>query len=142
MNLNKKITKFKGDGIPAYNDKINELIDAANWLLGVRTINGKVISESDQGPVIDLSPVNSTQASDPTAIDPDGNQAGWQKVLFIDPNYTASGLGYLVWAWSGPALLQNQLSWLTDPNGVKAQWVQHDVCVGGQVVSKWFWGTP
>jgi hypothetical protein len=143
MNLNKKITKFSGDGIPEYNKAINELIDAVNWLAGVRTINGKPIAESDQGPVLDLSQVNASQSpASPWANDPNGNQAGWQKILFIDPNYTSSGLGYLVWAWSGPALLQNQLSWLTDPNGVSAQWVQHNVCENGQVVSKWFWGTP
>jgi len=143
MNLNKKIEKFKGDGIPAYNQKINELIDAVNWLVGVRTINGKGVRESDQGPVFDLSQVNTTQTgSMPWANDPDGNRAGWQKILFIDPDYTNTGLGYLVWAWSGPASFENQLSWLTDPNGIAAQWVQHDVCVNGQVVSKWFWGTP
>jgi len=143
MKLNKKIEKFKSDGIPGYNQKINELIEAVNWLAGVRTINGKNIAESDQGPIIDLSPVNQSQSpASPWANDPNGNQAGWQKILYIDPNYTTSGLGYLVWAWTGPNLLQNQLLWLTDPNGVPAQWVQHDVCVNGQVVSKWFWGTP
>src|ERR1700741_95649 len=111
MNLNKKIAKFTGDGIPEYNRAINELIDAVNWLAGVRTINGKPIAESDQGPVFDLSAVNSNQSpASPWANDPNGNQAGWQKILFIDPNYTTTGLGFLIWAWSGPTLAQNQLS--------------------------------
>jgi len=144
MNLNKKIEKFKADGIPAYNAKINELVETVNWLAGMRVINGKKISESDQGPVFDLSPVNTTQSggSGPWANDPAGNAAGWQKILYIDPSYSTSGLGFLVWAWTGPNLQQNNLPWLTDPAGKLAQWVQHDVCVNGQVVSKWFWGTP
>jgi hypothetical protein len=143
MNLNKKIDKLTADGIPTYNRKINELIDAVNWLAGVRAINGKNVRESDQGPVFDLSQTNNTQSpGSPWANDPDGNQAGWQKILYIDPSYSTSGLGYLVWAWTGPNLLQNQLSWLTDPTGTPAQWVQHQVCVNNQVVNKWFWGTP
>jgi hypothetical protein len=52
MNLNKKIDKLTADGIPTYNRKINELIDAVNWLAGVRSINGKNVRESDQGPVL------------------------------------------------------------------------------------------
>jgi hypothetical protein len=75
-------------------------------------------------------------------VDPSGNPAGWQKILYIDPSYSTTGLGYLVWAWTGPNLLQNPLSWLTDPDGNPAQWVQHQVCVNGQVINKWFWGTP
>jgi|SRR5215510_2492336 len=98
MNLNKKIEKFRVDGIPAYNQKINELIEAVNWLAGIRTINGKPVRESDQGPIIDLSQVNQTQ---------------------------------------NPAS-----PWANDPNGVQAGWIQHDVCVSGSVVKKWFWGTP
>jgi|SRR6516164_376714 hypothetical protein len=101
MNLNRQIKPFTSDGIPAYNAKFGEVIEAVNWLLKIRTINGKPISESDQGPIIDLSPVNSTQAPQ-----------------------------------TGPE------PWLTDPNGVAAGWIQHDVCVNGNVVSKWFWGTP
>ena len=95
MNLNKKIAKFTTDGIAGYNGKINELVDAVNWLGGMRTINGKSIAESDQGPVIDLSQISATQSFEP---------------------------------------------WMTDPNGNAAGWVQHDVCVSGVVVSKWFWG--
>jgi hypothetical protein len=143
MNLNKKIEKLKGDGIPRYNEKINDLIDAVNWLAGVRAINGKNVRESDQGPVFDLSQTNNTQApGEPWKLDPNGNPAGWSKLLIIDPSYSTSGLGYLLWVWSGPYLLQNQLSWLTDPDGNPAQWVQHQVCEGTSVVNKWFWGTP
>lgn len=67
MNLNKKIELFEGDGIPEYNRRINNIAIAVNWLLGVRVINGKPISESDQGPVFDLSPVVPVQPAPTTA---------------------------------------------------------------------------
>lgn len=96
MNLNTKFKRITIDGIPEYNQAINQLSAAVEWLLGVRTINGRPVRESDQGPVIDLSVANMTQA---------GAQP-----------------------------------WMTTPDGQPAGWVQHDVCVNGQVVSKWFWG--
>jgi len=98
MNLNKKIEKFTADGIPAYNRKINELIDAVNWLAGIRTINGKTIAESDQGPILDLSQINTTQGGPtPWAVDPDGNQAGW-----IQYDVCISGTVVKKWFWGGP----------------------------------------
>src|ERR1700757_2305642 len=105
MNLNKKIEKIKGDGIPFYNEKINDLIDAVNWLAGIRTINGKNIRESDQGPVLDLSQVNTTQNATqggptPWTHDPDGNQAGWVKVIVLDPNYISTGQSWSRWIWT------------------------------------------
>jgi len=143
MNLNKKIAKFTGDGIEEYNLKFNELIDTVNWLAGMRTINGRQIAESDQGPVIDLSQVASTQSGgNPWAIDPDGFRAGWSKVLVMDPNYAQSGNGFVLWFWASPNAFTSPLPFLTDPDGTPAQWVQHQVCVDGNVVNKWFWGTP
>ena len=126
MNLNKKITKFTGDGIPAYNQKINELIDAVNWLAGIRAINGKTIAESDQGPIIDLSTVNSTQSpSSPWANDPDGNQAGWLQATILNPNFAGQipSSGWLNWLWTSDTTKTIQLPWLMDPNGNVARWV-------------------
>jgi len=98
MNLNKKIEKFKADGIPGYNQKINEVIDALNWLAGMRAINGKPIAESDQGPIFDLSQVSQSQTSAaPWAVDPDGNQAGWIKY-----DVCISGTVVKKWFWGGP----------------------------------------
>ena len=113
------------------------------WLAGMRTINGRQIAESDQGPVIDLSQVASTQSGgNPWAIDPDGFRAGWSKVLVMDPNYAQSGNGFVLWFWASPNAFTSPLPFLTDPDGTPAQWVQHQVCVDGNVVNKWFWGTP
>ena len=126
MNLNKKIAKFTGDGIPEYNKAINELIDAVNWLAGVRTINGKPIAESDQGPVLDLSQVNTTQSGpSPWANDPDGNQAGWLKVLVLNPNQgPPPGLTcWEQWIWTSNTLETAGLPWLVDPNGAVAHWL-------------------
>src|SRR5215475_722042 len=136
MNLNKKIEKFKGDGIPGYNQKINELIDAVNWLAGIRTINGKSVAESDQGPIIDLSQVNTTQsAPSPWANDPDGNQAGWMKVLVLNPNQNGpvTQSAWIQWVWTGPTDLIGALPWLIDPSGNAADWVN---CTHNA-----FWGT-
>jgi hypothetical protein len=121
MNLNKKISKFTGDGIPEYNNAINELIDAVNWLAGMRTINGKPIAESDQGPVLDLSQVNTTQTGpSPWATDPDGNPAGWTKVKIFDP----SGQRFIDdWVWTGVGSDAGIAPWIQDLNGAKATWV-------------------
>lgn len=150
MNLNRKLKKFSGDGIPAYNARINELVDAANWLLGIRTINGRAIAESDQGPILDLSQANMTQpgsGNNPWATDPDGNPAGWKKITGIDLDGSITGYTnsmFKLWTWVGiPQNISSEpIPWMVDPNNNTAQWVQHDVCVGGQVVTKWFWGTP
>jgi hypothetical protein len=133
MNLNKKIAKFSGDGIPAYNAKFDELIDAVNWLAGLRTINGKPVAESDQGPVIDLSQVSATQAL--TAglfnMDPDGNQAGWSLITCLNLDTKQS---FETWIWTGQ-VAKNILPirWLTDPANNPARWV---VCIDNS-----FWGT-
>ena len=138
MNLNKKITKFTADGIPAYNNKINELIEAVNWLAGMRTINGRAVSESDQGPVIDLSQAGSTQPSgtnNPWKNDPDGNPAGWMKVLILNPDQTGSitQASWIQWIWTGPTELVGSLPWQVDPGGNRAKWI---VCTNNT-----FWGT-
>jgi hypothetical protein len=138
MNLNKKIEKVKGDGIPFYNDKINDLIDAVNWLAGIRTINGKNIRESDQGPVLDLSSVNSTQtAGTPWANDPDGNQAGWTKITGFDFSGNITGTAnslFDFWSWTGAkALNVRPIPWAFDPSGSQAGWI---VCPSNS-----FWGT-
>jgi hypothetical protein len=142
MNLNQKIEPIRGDGIPGYNRKINELISAVNWLMGMRVTNGKPVGESDQGPVFDLSQVNATQAGGPGLTDPDGNSAGWLKALIFDPDYVNNHQFDESWIWSGTVESNPLIPWMTDPDGVQAQWVQHNVCVGTQVVAKWFWGTP
>jgi hypothetical protein len=139
MNLNQKIELFKADGIPAYNGKINELVRAVNWLAGVRTINGKPVRESDQGPVIDLSPVSSTQNPTPWTIDPTGAPAGWLKLTVLD---TVNANLFDCYGWCGSGFNVRPAPWLKDPDGTAAQWVKHQVCVSGQVVNKWFWGTP
>lgn len=122
MNLNKKIAKFTGDGIEEYNRKFNELIEAVNWLNGIRTLNGRAISESDQGPVIDLSQVNTTQTgSDASGKDPDGNQAGWRKITLIDPS---TGQFEDLWAWTGSALSNiRQVPWWFDESSIQAHWL-------------------
>ena len=142
MNLNQKIAPIRGDGIPGYNRKINEIIVALNWLMGMRVTNGRPVQESDQGPVFDLSPANMTQSAGPWAVDPDGNPAGWLRALTFDPNYVTNQQFDESWIWSGAVEANPFIPWMSDPNGVQAGWVQHDVCVNGTVVQKWFWGTP
>lgn len=139
-NFNDKIQEYTGDGIPAYNRKINEIIRKLNWLMGMRSINGKPITESDQGPVFDLAPAGSV--SDPWAADPDGNAAGWLKGLVTDPNYVDNGQFDLCWMWTGAVESNPLIPWMSDPDGTQAQWVQHQVCENGATVNKWFWGTP
>jgi hypothetical protein len=122
MNLNKKITKFSGDGIPEYNRAINELIDAVNWLAGVRTINGKAIAESDQGPVLDLSQVNASQTSaSPWANSPDGNQAGWSLITCLNLDTNQS---FQTWIWTGQTAENvRNIPWAFDPSGTAAGWL-------------------
>lgn len=120
MNLNKKVSKFTNDGIPAYNKAFNELADLVNWINGIRVINGKQIAESDQGPVIDLSPVNSTQSPTPWAVDPDGNPAGWALVTLIDTN---TGNFYDLWVWAGSEKNVRQIPWWYDPSNIQAHWL-------------------
>src|ERR1700747_721956 len=132
MNLNKKISKFTGDGIPEYNKAINELIDAVNWLAGVRTINGKPIAESDQGPVLDLSQVDARQTSaSPGANSPDGDQAGWSLITCLNLDTNQS---FQTWIWTGQTAKNVQpISWMTDPTNTPAGWV---ICSDNS-----FWGT-
>ena len=131
MNLNQKIDPIRGDGIPGYNRKINEIIAALNWLMGMRVINGRPISESDQGPVFDLSQANMTQGKGALdATDPNGNPAGWSKIKVFDP----TGLVfYDVYAWTGALLSQEDAPWLFDPASKQAGWI---VCTDNT-----FWGT-
>jgi hypothetical protein len=143
MNLNQKLVPILADGIPGYNKKINEIEVAVNWLLGMRTSNGPPITESDQGPIINLSQGPAAQApggDQPWLTAPNGEAAQWSQVTVLDK---ANAQVYDLWAWTSKTHMNiNNALWLKDPNGVAAQWVQHDVCVGGSVVSKWFWGTP
>lgn len=129
-NFNDKIAEYTGDGIPAYNRKINEIVKKLNWLMGMRSINGKPITESDQGPVFDLSPVNTSQGAQPWLTDPAGNRAGWSKVKVFDP----TGLMFFdVYAWTGALLAQEDAPWLFDPSNKQAGWI---VCPDNS-----FWGT-
>jgi hypothetical protein len=122
MNLNRKIETIRGDGIPGYNRKINEIIAALNWLMGVRSINGRPISESDQGPVFDLSPANMTQSGQGLdAFDPDGNKAGWSLITCLNLQTNQS---FQTWIWTGQVAknIQN-IPWAFDPSNNQAGWI-------------------
>lgn len=137
MNLNQQIKPFLADGIPEYNRKFNEVIAAINYLMKMRVVNGKPVRDSDQGPVIDLAVAEG--AAEPWLTDPNGNPAGWRALITLDPDAVHVDQEFV---WCGPVLTTLTPPWMTDPDGVQAQWVQHQVCVNGQVVNKWFWGTP
>src|SRR4029077_4373040 len=145
MNINQRIAELGSGGLPRYNNKCNELARAVNWLLGMQTSAGPV-SDGGRGPIINV-PAASTQGSQPWLTDPDGDPAGWVYIYGIDLDGSVTGHTnalYKSWAWLGkPSSIATQaIPWMVDPNNNTAQWVQHDVCVNGQVVSKWFWGTP
>jgi hypothetical protein len=132
MNLNRKIETIRGDGIPGYNRKINEIIAALNWLMGVRAINGRPISESDQGPVFDLSQANMTQGGQGLdAFDPDGNKADWSLITCLNLETNQS---FEIWIWTGQVAknIQN-IPWAFDPSNNQAGWI---VCAQNS-----FWGT-
>jgi hypothetical protein len=54
VNLNRRIEKLEGHN--RFVRKINEIIDTVNWLCGMRTTNGNIISETARGPVLDSRP--------------------------------------------------------------------------------------
>ena len=143
MNINQRIAELDSKGgLPRYNRKINELVEIINWLMGMQTSNGKIVSENSRGPVLSTGGVAApTPTGDqPWLTAPDSTAAQWTQVTVIDvPN----GQVYDLWSWTGQTHINPRFEvWLKDPDGVAAQWVQHDVCVSGSVVSKWFWGTP
>jgi hypothetical protein len=146
MNLNQRIEELRGDGIPGYNAKINQMIRTINWLMGVRVTNGRPVRESDSGPVFDLSPATAQGGPQPWLTDPNGNPATWEYLTALDLDGKVTGTPnnlYQAWAWMGNEVYNiKPVPWMTDPNGAPAGWVQHDVCVNGTVVQKWFWGTP
>lgn len=93
-NTNYKIKPLKG-GIPGITRKINEIIDALNSFMGMRTTNGNGISWSATGPIIDTGiPQIPTSGPEPWLIDPNGNAAGWaQWQVCID------GVAVSIWFW-------------------------------------------
>jgi hypothetical protein len=123
VNINQKIAELGTGGLPRYNRKINELIETVNWLMGMQTTTGK-ISEGGRGPIIDTAPVAGT-AAQPWLTDPDGNQAGWLKVLVLNPNQgPPPGLTcWEQWIWTSNTLTTAGLPWLVDPNGAVAHWL-------------------
>lgn len=131
-NFNDKIAEFVGDGIPAYNRKLNEIIKRLNWLMGMRSVNGKPITESDQGPVFDLAPASSS-GPNPWATDPAGNAAGWTLLVILDTDWATTGDFTSRWIWCGPPIDYNPVPWLDDPSGNPAGWI---VCAQNA-----FWGT-
>jgi hypothetical protein len=126
VNINHQIKELGPGGLPRYNRKCNELIEAVNWLLGMQTSNGKQISEGVKGPVLHVgdSAAAATPAS-PWVTDPDGNQAGWLKVLVLNPNQgSPPGLTcWEQWIWTSNSLGTTGLPWLVDPNGAVAHWL-------------------
>jgi hypothetical protein len=123
MNINQRIAELGAGGLPRYNRKVNELIEAVNWLMGMQTTTGK-ISEGGRGPIIDTAPVAGTGAQ-PWLSDPDGNAAGWLKVLVLNPNQgSPPGLTcWEQWIWTSNSLATTGLPWLVDPNGAVAHWL-------------------
>lgn len=117
--------------------KINEQTRVINWLMGMRS-DGGPISDGGRGPVIP-SGGGSQIIPMPWATDPNGNSAGWISVITLDSNSLYVDQQYV---WGGPLIHQMIPPWTMDPDGNPAQWVQHAVCEGGEVVTKWFWGTP
>ena len=145
--LNGKISPISSGGIPGYNRVINQLVEAVNWLSGIRSANGKPITDSSTGPVIDLSPVGGPPAAassgEPGTVSlTDASAEGTS--LISDPS------GVLKRLDTGDDLSINDSGgvitfilaepWKTTPDGEPAGWVQHQVCIDGVVQYKYFWG--
>jgi len=104
--LNQKIKPISAGGIPGYNRVINQLIEAVNWLQGIRTTNGQPIKESATGPVIDLGPADRTPSngtSDGTEsgawlTTPAGETAAWYQVTVLSSDRTTVSQ---LWVWAG-----------------------------------------
>lgn len=157
MNVNQRIEDMRG-GFALYTSKVNEVIHAVNWLLGIRTANGKAISDGGRGPVIDLAQGVAAVAAapQPWLQDPDGTTAGW-----VQYDVCINSITSTQWFWGtyypngvenpNPAQVaiartrakasssSDPIS--QDPNGVPAGWYLYPVCIGGQVLHQWFWGS-
>ena len=119
MNINHQIKELGPGGLPRYNRKCNELIEAVNWLLGMQTANGKQITENPRGPVLHVGDTKTgSDPSQPWLTDPDGNQSGWMKVLVLNPNQNgpAANSGWVQWVWCGPTEFTGALPWQITPN--------------------------
>jgi hypothetical protein len=132
MNLNQRIEEIRGDGIPGYNAKINQMIRTLNWLMGVRVTNGRPVRESDQGPIFDLSSATAQGGGQPWMTDPAGNAAGWSLITCLNLQTNQS---FQVWIWTGQTAIGTpaNIPWMFDPSQVPAGWV---VCS-----QQTFWGT-
>jgi hypothetical protein len=163
MNINQRISELGAGGLPRYNRKINEVIETVNWLMGMRTTTGK-ISEESRGPVIDVGPAVGTAGPgaqpEPWLLDPDGGTAGWiqysvcigsqTSVQFFWGSYYPNGvenpnpaqIASTRTATKSATPSPSSAADITkDPNGVTAGWYLYPVCIGGQVLHQWFWGT-
>jgi hypothetical protein len=92
----------------------------------MRSEGGYPISNSAKGPVIP-SAVPTTQADDtqPWANDPDGNAAGWLKVIVLNDNLNSppSQAAQEQWIWTSNTLQFKNLVWLQTPSGLPASWL-------------------
>jgi hypothetical protein len=140
--LNQKIKPIRTGGIPGYNRIINDIIAAVNWLQGIRTINGPAISETITGPVITF-PTRQATSGGATALSDAETSEGVS--IINDPGgvlkrVKASSAGVTVADSGGTEVAIDLGAPKTTPDGQPAGWVQHQVCINGTPVNKWFWG--
>lgn len=98
MDFNYQIKEITTGGIPGYNRVINEIIRSLNWILKIKTTNGKPMSGGSGGPTIDLAQVDAA-TQQPWLIDPNGAVAGWTLITYLDASNNLNDM----YVWSGVA---------------------------------------
>jgi hypothetical protein len=148
MNLNHQIKPVQAS-LNVWR-KLNEVIDALNWLLsmyGDASTDGNSqlqIIPGSRGPVFRMNVQAGNQQ--PWATDPDGNPTGWLKSIIVDPNYNVPtdpdyGLFDESWMWSGLVSANPPIPWFKDPDSPpnQAKWIT--VNGGTNAGGGYYWGT-